>query len=286
MKQRGLTFEQDKIVVGGCIRSLLYASFRELPVVFASPLPPFRFDLFPFDNLSKLGFELNETTTSREVWERLMFLLGLSGLVLTNGTENNLRVVDKTLVVATDSRSTKYNFNRLVVFDDKEIKGLPRITKEEKEASRVIDWVNVRSGCGHDIDRLEDDGDDFIKEIIFYPSERSDNKNWKDLAAISYLTDEQLKDFDYSDTMARFKIIEMMKKAGIRGARNGRDQLRPGRYKYYAIKVEPAERQVCSNDVRYYEQDERFEFCYDTIEEIIKNSSAPQGYFGKLCEAL
>ena len=86
--------------------------------------------------------------------------------------------------------------------------------------------------------------------------------------------------------MARFKIIEMMKKAGIRGARNGRDQLRPERYKYYAIKVEPAERLVCSNDTRYYEQDERFEFCYDSIKEIIESSPAPQGYFSKLCEAL
>ena len=284
MRKRGLTFEQDKIVVGGGIRALLYASLRELPVAFTSPVPPFRFDIFPFDNLSKLGFELNETTTSREVWERLMFLLGLSGLVLTSGTGNSLRVADKTLIVASNSSSTKYNFNRLVVFDDKEIKGLPRITKEEKEASRVIDWVNVRSGCGHDIDRLEDDGSDFVKEIIFYPSDRSDNSIWKDLVAISHLTDEQLKDFDYSDTMARFKIIKMMKKAGIRGARNGRDQLRPDRYKYYAIKVEPAERQVYSNDTRYYEQDERFEFCYDSVGEIINNSSPPEGYFRKLSE--
>ena len=78
----------------------------------------------------------------------------------------------------------------------------------------------------------------------------------------------------------------MMKKAGIRGARNGRDQLRPERYKYYAIKVEPAERIVYSNDVRYYEQDERFEFCYDSVEEIISNSGAPGGYFRKLSEAL
>ncbi len=285
MKKGGLTFEQDKIVVGGCVKALLYASLRELPVVFSRPAPPFRFDLFPANNLSKLGFELDETTTSREVWERLMFLLGLSGLALTSGFESSLRVDGKTLVVSSGSRSIRYNFNKLVIFDDKEIKGLPRIAKEEKASSRVIDWVNVRSGCSHDFHRLEDDGSSFVREIIFYPSERSDNKNWKDLAAVSYLTDEQLNDFDYSDTMARFKIVDMMKKAGIRGARNGRDQLRPGKYKYYAVKVEPAERQVISRNVRYYEPDERFDFCYDSDRENYRNrNAAPRGYISKLCE--
>jgi len=286
MSRKELIFEKDKIVVGGCLRSLLYASFRELPVVFSSPSPPFRFDLFPCKDLSKLSIDLSETTTSREIWERLIFLLGLSGLVLTSSTENNLRVADRTLIVASNSSSVKYSFNKLVIFDDKEIKGLPRITKEEKETSRVIDWVNVRSGCGHSIDRLEDDGDDFIKEIIFYPSERTDNNIWKDLVAISYLTDEQLKDFDYSDTMAKFKIIKMMKEAGIRGARNGRDQKRPGYYKYYAVKVEPAEREVYPNNIRYYEEDERFEFCYDSVEDIISNGEKPIGYLAKLCEGL
>ena len=85
--------------------------------------------------------------------------------------------------------------------------------------------------------------------------------------------------------MAKFKIKDMMKQAGIRGARNGRDQKRPDKYKYYAIKVEPAEREVISRNVRHYEPDERFEFCYDSIEELIANASPPSGYLRKLCEA-
>jgi len=285
MKKGGLTFEQDEIVVGGCVKALLYASFRELPVVFTRPIPPFRFDLFPADNLSKLGFELDETTTTREVWERLMFILGLSGLVLTNGLESSLRVDDRVLIVSAGPRPVKHNFRKLVIFDDRQIKGLPRITEEKEETNRVIDWVNVRSGCRHDFDRLEDDGSDFVREILFYPSDRSDNKNFKDLAAISYLTNEQLRDFDYSDTMAKFKIKDMMKQAGIRGARNGRDQKRPDKYKYYAIKVEPAEREVISRNIRHYEPDERFEFRYDSVEELIANASPPSGYLRKLCEA-
>jgi len=283
--KRNLEFEKDRIVVGGCIRALLYASLRSLPVVYSGPLPPFRFDLFPCDDLTKLNIDVNETTTSREIWEKLIFLLGLSGLVLVNEMDNTLRVKDKSLTVSSGSRVIKYNFNKLVIFDDEKITGLPRVTKEEKRKNTVIDWVNVRSGCRHGVDYLESD-EQFIKEIFFYTSGRLDSGKLKDLVAISYLTDEELKDFDFSDTMAKFKIIKMMKAAGIRGARNGRDQLRPDRYKYYAIKVEPAERQVFSNSIRYYKPDDRFEFCYDSIEQIVENGTKPTGFFRKLCEAL
>jgi len=283
--KRELEFARDKIVIGGCLRSLIYAGLNELPVVFTSPSPPFRFDLFPGDDLSSLGLRVDPETTSREVWERLMFILGLAGLVVSPPGPNTLRIADNTLVLTAQPRQIKFNFRKLVIFDDKQIKGLPRITEEKEETNRVIDWVNVRSGCRHDFDRLEDDGSDFVREILFYPSDRSDNKNFKDLAAISYLTNEQLRDFDYSDTMAKFKIKDMMKQAGIRGARNGRDQKRPDKYKYYAIKVEPAEREVISRNVRHYEPDERFEFRYDSIVELIANASPPSGYLRKLCEA-
>ena len=42
--------------------------------------------------------------------------------------------------------------------------------------------------------------------------------------------------------MARFKILKMMKAAGMRGERNGRNPKYPERssvpYKYYAVKIE------------------------------------------------
>ena len=78
----------------------------------------------------------------------------------------------------------------------------------------------------------------------------------------------------------------MMKEAGIRGARNGRDVKRPGHYKYYAVKVEPAERQIISNVIRHREPDSRFEFRYDTVEQLLAEGSWPEGYLSKLCEVI
>jgi hypothetical protein len=44
-----------------------------------------------------------------------------------------------------------------------------------------------------------------------------------------------------------------MRKAGIRGARNGRDTKNPERYKYYAVKIETNKREVfpVEPDVNY-----------------------------------
>ena len=206
-RKKELIFEKDKIVVGGDIRALLYAYFHELPVVFSRPNPPFRFDIFPDFDLRCFGIGIEGPSTSREIWEKLVFLMGMSGLMPVNNNENNLRIDGNTLLVSSGSKVVKFNFNKLVIFEDEGITGLTRISKEEKGKHRVIDWVNVRSGCRHGVDYLENDKDSFISEIYFYPSDRSDNKSLKDLVAISYLTDEQIEDFDYSDTMAKFKIL-------------------------------------------------------------------------------
>ena len=168
---RTLTFDKDSIVVGGCIRALLYAFFHELPVVFTKPDPPFRFDPLPDCDVSKLGLESRERT-QLEIWERLVFLLGMAGNLPVVHDDNKLRVSENTLTVTSGNTATKFNFNKLVIFDDKQVKGLPRVEREEKEKNRVIDWVNVRSGCSHDIPYLVDDKGLFVKEIIFYPTDR------------------------------------------------------------------------------------------------------------------
>jgi len=286
LKNKGFEFEKDKIVVGGDLRSLLYATFRGLPLIYCNPLLPFRFDRLSHDKLSILGFRCESDTYAREVWERISFFMGLSGLLLSGEGCNALRVRDNQLIMSTEFTKFKFNFKKLVIVDDSQISGLPRVVKQRTKQNRVIDWVNVRSGCRHSIDFLEDADSDFVKEIFFYSSERSDNPNLKDLVAVSYLNDRQLRDFDFSDTMAKFKITKMMKAAGIRGARNGRDQKYPDKYKYYAVKVEPAERQVISSVTRYYEEDERFEHCYDSLETILDEATLPSGYLGKIMESM
>ncbi len=278
-------YEKDIIVIGGGLRALLYAYIHELPTIYVEKKIPFRFDEIEHKNLRHIGLDSNQAYRSSELWARLNFFLGLSGLLPMSDKAANIRITDNELSVVTrQSRNIKFNFNKLVVFDDEKIFGLPQIKKKTTEKSRVFDWVNVRSGCSHNILHLHSDAE-FVKDIIFYPTDRSDNRNLKDLVAVSYLTNEQINDFNYSDTMAKFKIIEMMKEAGIKGARNGRDVNNPNKFKYYSVKVEPAQRVIEKNITKYYETDDRFEFVYDSIKQLLDNLKKPQGYLSKISGA-
>ena len=60
-----------------------------------------------------------------------------------------------------------------------------------------------------------------------------------------------------------------MKEAGMRGARNGRDQDNPEKYKYYAVKIHPRKREIrklCL--LNQYENKENLIFDYRTTMEI------------------
>ena len=287
MKLERHIYQKDTIVIGGCLPSLLYAFKNGLPVIFSKPRPPFRYDKIQKDyDLSFLGLEPFELYYQKQVWERLLVLLGLSGNLPLSSNASGMRIVDNLLTVTTNNhRVVKFTFDKLVVFDDEGVTGLPPISGEIKEKNRVIDWVNVRQGAKHQHDEIIGEGN-FVNKIIFYPSDRHDNRKLKDLVAISYLTDEELLDHDYSDTMVKFKVTKMMKSVGIRGGRNGRDVNNPERYKFYAVKVEPSERVVEPDVKRYYVPDERFEFRYDSVFDLLKEPKTPKNYLGKLCGLL
>ena len=94
----------------------------------------------------------------------------------------------------------------------------------------------------HEFEVIESDTD-FVQRIHFYPSDRIDgNENKKDLVSISTMTEEQLYDVEYSEVYVKFKILHLMKQAGITGSKNGTDDR--GNVKYRPIKIESAKREV------------------------------------------
>ena len=231
---------------------MFYSYVHNIPCVFTRPLKPFRFDLCP----------LGEWETQLEMWEKLAIALSLAGLCPLGDKATSASVVDNTLkVIVNNSKMAKYSFSKIHLFDDYAISGLPTKLIAKPQKTRVFDWFDVRSGMEHDHSLLKSD-EDFVKKIIFYPSSRfgrqSAGRIRKDLVAVSHLYPDDLGKFENSDTMARFKIVDMMKEAGIRGARNGRDPNRPDAYKYYSVKVESMEREVEIVPSLKYEKDDRF----------------------------
>ncbi len=213
------------------------------------------------------------------MWEELATSLSLAGLCPLGDKVTSVSISGDILkVIVCNSKMAKYKFSKLHLFDDYSISGLPPALPFISPKLRVFDWFDVRTGMEHQHDILHSP-DDFIKEIIFYPSSRfgaqSGERTRKDLVAISHLEPAQLGDFQYSDTMARFKVLHMMKEVGIRGARNGRDPQNPAVYKYYSPKIEAMERQIEPFPQTSYEFDPRFEWPLRSPAQILQDHTLP-----------
>jgi len=179
------------------------------------------------------------------VWERLHFVLSMTGLKINSIPVNNWRIEDKQLVFITsgNKKITRY-FDKAIYFD-----------KEIKEYS-VYDWFQVKSGKMHDLDFIYGDSK-FVNKLIFHtPRDPKSYKRGKDVVAVSYLDEEDLENIDYSPGIARLKASMMMKESGIRGRRNGFLNKEKGTHRHYALKLEHSYREAKPKIESLYSIDE------------------------------
>ena len=281
-KIRDINLQCDKLVIGSTLEALTYSYLNNIPFVCSHLSPPHKFDYFsPEDDLSVFGIKNKSPLTQFWLWEKLFFYLSVAGLCPLSDKAVSLRITDNVVKAPTDkARMAKMHFKELIIFDDKDVHGLGVPTVEDKKY-KVYDWFDVRSGMKHEHDHLEDTTD-FVNHIIFYPSERVNGEHdFKDAVAVSYLTKPQLDDFEYSDINARFKTLYMMKQAGIRGARNGRDMLDKTKFKYYTVKIENAKREIIKPK-NIYESEGNITFNYDSFNDIINTNPLQDSYVSRI----
>jgi hypothetical protein len=297
---RALKPETGELVVGGTLSALLYSFYTGAPLVYLEPKIPFRFDYFqPYFDLDKivqqpeprqfvtLDLKKEVGLPKRDMWEKLHFMLALAGKIPFADKAKAIRIEDEISIVT--RRRNIIDCKKVRIFDDKGIQGLSKEVSGQAKAFNVYDWINVHSGTTHDLDYIDNIAGSVIEEIIFYPTDRIDgNHNRKDVVCVSRMNEEQINDYRFSDTYVRFKVESLMKQAGIRGARNGRDQKNPDKYKYYALKLESAERQTERVGFDACTEDKRVSFDSRTPEEIIKlyRGTKPKGYLGKIVRCL
>jgi len=296
---RDINFTYKKLIVGSSLNALLYSFLNNIPFVYVSLDRPHRFDYFnleqdlSFFGLKNVASTLISPRCSKLIgapkdilWEKLYFYLTLAGLNPIADKVSSIKKVpaeeNELKVFTHKARMAKINFEELIIFSDEGVSGLPTPTKIPKKKYKVYDWFDVRSGMKHDYDFINDDTD-FVKEILFYPTDRVDgNQVFKDAVSISYLTEKQIDSFDYSDINARFKTLKMMKGAGIRGARNGRDMLDKTKYKYYAVRIENSHREVKLLSVPVYESTDSIKFNNDSLDDIMENNKLVNSYVARI----
>ena len=251
---KGHEYKYDKIVVGDSLAALLLGYKEGVPVITLNPSEPLFFESYdPSVDLSFLGMDNSRRVITKrnkqvvvgiekcKVYRRVALLMSLAGLLPFAGKAVSIRRVEekKVRVVLDHARSALFSYEKAIILGNNILE--PEIPPERY---MVLDWMDVRSGMIHQYDVFENTTD-FVNRIYFYPSKRIDGRHdKKDLVSVSYLTREQLNSYEYSDTYARFNILDHMRSAGIRGARNGRDTLNPEKYKYYAVRLETGKREV------------------------------------------
>lgn len=250
-----------EIVVGGTLNALLYSYLNSAPLVINKALPPYRFESFKSFN-------------ALELWNKLFFILSTSGLNLVGDNARAIRIKEDKINVSTlGARTLKTKFEKLIIFDDDSVSGLPLPIKENKDFI-VLDWMTNYS-CEKHPHNFLNTPDKFVNKVYFYPTERVDGNhpNIKDMVAVSYLDKEQLSDFEYSDTYAKFKVTKMLKDLGIKGAKSGATN--------YALKIEVKKREIRKAKMNSYKDSSQFKFRYEAPENTIKES-----YAGKINKLL
>jgi hypothetical protein len=290
-------YEVDELVIGNSLEAISYAFLNQKNIVVNEIRKPYFFDFFEEAAclrkymIEPIEYELTGINGSKivgasklEVWKRLIFHLSMAGLIPVADKVYSLRIEDDNLLKITtnNSRMIKIKFDKLRIFDTEKIVEFDTYNNCDK--FRIVDWINVRSGMQHEYDYFETK-DDFVKEVYFYPSDRmgfGENDNRKDLVAVSYLTKEQLNDFSYSDTYVKFKVLKLMKDAGIKGARNGKRPDDPTKYAYYSIKIEPSAREISIAEKFEHKNGSSFIFDCRKEREIYDSSPECSGYIHKI----
>jgi hypothetical protein len=164
-------------------------------------------------------------------WERLLFLMSQKGHVPLSNLCHKMRYDDKKIVCTNEySKIYEFSFDTCYYFGDNNIFNLIDYRKTTNNIYNCYDYIAMHKGGKHKYDFIST-GDDFVKQIWFYSSERiCGNTGVKDACLVSTLTEEQIWNPAYSETMARFKFQKILKDHGIKGPLNGQN-------KRYAIKT-------------------------------------------------
>ena len=286
-KIRNHIYQYDEVVIGGTLEAALYAFVRNFPIVYNFERTPRFFEfLGPKIDLIALSIDNIATelkTTSgiktiglpeKEVWNRLLWNLSLSGNILFSDKVNVIRIEENNIIRVTtnNSRFAKIEYKKLIVFDPELIQNISnKLLKKADDLYKVYDWMSITNGMNQEVDYFYL-GDQFVNEIYLYPTDRVDGVqlSLKDILVVSYLTSEQLQDFEYSDTYAKFKVLKLMKQNGIKGNMNGWRSKEKIKRCYYAFKLEPTKREIIPINKDVYEDSNNIKFLNISFEEILE----------------
>ena len=157
--------------------------------------------------------------SAEEIWAEKTYQLYDLALVPFTDKSNKIRIFpeEKLMKVFTDHNVFVIKYENLHVLDDENVEGFS--LNRELLHYRVVDWFDCQGLYDLGFDEITTD-DKFVYIVRLFKTRRIDgDQRYLDLLCESFLTDNQLKNFDYSDTMAKFKVLDLLEKHGVKKAK-------------------------------------------------------------------
>lgn len=197
------TIKIKNLAIGSTIITLLYCLRTNTHCILQEAQKPFKLtsDLSCFDT-SEL-----KTIDPTEIWDRLCFVLGMSGLLLFPNNIQTIREEDGYVELI-----SKRNRKTIIEYDD-----IVRFDTRKDDYVNVYDYFWCRAGGAHDVDRITDQQNEFVNTVLFPPR----SVQVRDAVACSRMLSKDLLELDLTPNMARLKTISMMRNNGLKGLKNG-----------------------------------------------------------------
>ena len=141
-------FRYGKIAIGCSLSSALYCFYNQIPMIYVERRKVHPFEFFKPDTdlsllkIEPLRYDLKMSDegvavfgpSKRQVYEKIMVLLSLSGLVPFSNLAKSVHIEKKHLKIITErNRVYEVAYEELIVFDDTNISGLSSIPKDNKD---------------------------------------------------------------------------------------------------------------------------------------------------------
>ena len=152
---------------------------------------------------------------TENIWAEKSYELYNLGLAPFVDKASSIRITpeEKLIKIITHKSAFTVQYEELHLFDTENVSGVS--LKREVVHYRVIDWFDCKGLYDLDFNEITTE-DQFVNKIKLFKTLRIDgDQKYLDLLCESFLTEDQLKSFDYSDTMARFKVADLLKKHGV-----------------------------------------------------------------------
>lgn len=185
----------------------------------------------------------------KQAWGLIYSKLMLKGQIFGGDSVRNTKVTeDEIVIVCRGNVVRKSKYDTLYVFSDSNISGLP-LASELNKTYEIVDFMKPNSLVSAG-EKIIETCDDFVSKLYVKKKYKTAPIN---LYAVSILNEKQLYDFQYSDTMVKFKSEHLLNENSFMGSHSGGKRIK--------ISLEVVKREV-DKKMDFYENTEKIKFIY------------------------